>query len=82
MYILQKQESTLYNTALRQGLGRAMQLLAGTANEAVRVRTLYRCRVNGHLVRTEGESILINGRAFLPNELDNPKKVLETLKNV
>jgi hypothetical protein len=66
----------LYNQAVRQGLSSAMEFLEAYDNAEKRVRTLYRCRVQGLSVLFQRGKILVNGKTFTPAELDNPDEVI------
>jgi len=54
-----------------------MEILSGCENEEARVKTLYRCRVNGLSVLVLHGDILVNGVAFSPADLDRPDEVLK-----
>jgi hypothetical protein len=74
--VLYKTNRMLYNQAVRQGLSPAIELLECYENLERKVRTLYRCRVQGLSVLVQRGHILVNGKTFTPAELDNPDEVI------
>ena len=70
----------LYNTCLRQGLKTPMELLSGCDNEEGRVKTLYRCRVNGFSVIVQRGNIIVNGQLILPTDLDDSDGLMRRVK--
>ncbi len=75
---LWKTNAPLYNVALRQGLKQLIEYLAGPFQEQ-RVKTLYRCRVNGYSVLLQRGQILVNGQVFSLEQLDNADVVLKAV---